>query len=393
MHSESIYLDYAATTPVRSEVLEAMMPFLTTNFGNPSAVYGPGRQARHVLEKCRAEVAELLGVGPAEILFTSGGSESNNTVLSQPFSHFVSSKIEHDSVREPLLHKDAGQVSWVEANRFGEIDPAQLEDALSPNLSSKEIAGLVSIMTVNNEIGSVNQIEALSRVIHSRGYLFHTDAVQAAGIMDLATITPHVDYVSLSGHKIGAPKGIGVLVIRAGAPYKPFVRGGSQEQDRRAGTENVASIVGFCKALRLASEERISSVERLTALRNQLTSSLTRALTGQIQFNGPQAEAVAPHIVSMVCTDQNGVGLDGEMLILGLDISGVYVSAGSACSSGTVKANSVLIELGVEEKLAKGAIRISLNAAVTPEQIDLAVARIAETINRMSGAPVEPKRG
>jgi cysteine desulfurase len=392
MHSESIYLDYAATTPIRSEVLEAMMPFLTNNFGNPSAVYGPGRQARHVLEKCRAEVAELLGVGPAEILFTSGGSESNNTVLSQPFSHFVSSKIEHDSVREPLLHKAAGEVSWVDANRFGLIEPAKLNEVLSAETGKREGTGLVSLMTVNNELGSVNNIKALSGVIHSMDYLFHTDAVQAGGIMDLATITPHVDYVSLSGHKIGAPKGIGVLVIRAGAPYQPFVRGGSQEQDRRAGTENVASIVGFCRALRLASEERISAVERLTALRNQLTLSLLRALPGQIQFNGPQDETVAPHIVSMVCTDLNGAGLDGEMLILGLDISGIYVSAGSACSSGTVKANSVLIELGVEEKRAKGAIRISLNAAVTPKQIELAVARIAETINRMSGSPAEPKR-
>jgi cysteine desulfurase len=382
-----IYLDHAATTPVHPEVADAMMPHIVAEYGNPSAVYDPGRRARHVVEKCRARVAELMGVGPAEIIFTSGGSESNNTALHQARNVLISNSIEHESVREAVRRKAAIlSVVYVEPDPDGRIAPDRLLRELENGQVPTDGSAMASIMAVNNELGTINPIPELASILSERGIRVHTDAVQAAGVLDLGELTAHVDYMTLSGHKIGAPKGIGMLYVRAGAPYESFIVGGGQEQGRRAGTENVAGIVGFAKALELAVGGRDSAVNHMLNMRSRLANGLMDSLGDAIRFNSPMEAHFAPHILNFLCVDEDGNGLDGEMLILGLDMAGLYVSAGSACSSGTMKASAVLTELGMSADLARGAIRTSLNSATTPEEIDRSVIILRDTIARMSKA-------
>ncbi len=384
MRDEPIYLDHAATSPIWPDVLDAMMPFLTSAYGNPSAVYGPGRQARHALEKCRARVAELLGVGPGEIVFTSGGSESNNAVFHQLTSFLLTSPIEHESVRESVRRlPSATKVVFASPDESGIISSKEVLQAIKGLHVDARKDPLASFMTVNNELGSINPIKELAETLRSHGCRFHTDAVQAAGVMDLSKIAPHVDYMTLSGHKMGGPKGVGVLVVRAGAPYRSFLAGGSQEQERRAGTENVAAIVGFTRALERSVHDREQAVVKMEGLRARLVDGLQGALQHHIRFNSPLKHLSSPHIINFVCLDDKGEGLDGEMLILGLDMRGVYVSAGSACSSGTLKASKVLTSLGMSEKVAKGAIRVSICSRTTAEEMDQAVQRISETVARM----------
>jgi cysteine desulfurase len=386
MGIEPIYLDHAATSPIWPDVLEAMMPYLTSEYGNPSSVYGPGRRAKHTLEKCRGRVAELLGVGPAEIVFTSGGSESNNAVCRQYTDLVITSPVEHESVKESVKRlPSSGMVIMVSPDATGRISPESVETALYSDNRSSGGTGLASFMAVNNELGTINPIEEIGHVLARFGFRFHTDAVQAAGIMDLSHLATCVDYMTLSGHKLGGPKGVGALFVKAGAPWRSFIAGGSQEQERRAGTENVAGIVGFTRALERSVENRIASVKKMRELRDQLVGGLSSALSHQIRFNSPPGDLSSPHIINFVCLDDEGQGLDGEMLILGLDMAGVYVSAGSACSSGTMKASAVLTSLGMNEQVARGAIRISINPRTTKSEISEAIERINQTVSRMTG--------
>ena len=384
MRYEPVYLDHAATSPMWPEVLDAMMPYLTSEYGNPSAVYGPGRKARHQVEKCRGEVAELLGVGPGEIAFTSGGSESNNAVFHQPASSVLTSPIEHESVRE-CVKRLPGSIPVLLATpeSTGAISVAEVEKILRNHSRHSELTPLASFMAVNNELGTFNPIAELSTVLKARDYLFHTDAVQAAGVLNLAELTPFVDFMTLSGHKMGGPKGVGVLMIKAGTPFTSYLAGGSQEQERRAGTENVAAIVGFTRALERTVQERAEATSKMQVLRSVLVDGLTQLLPDNIRFNSPLGSLSSPHIINFVCLDEDGEGLDGEMLILGLDMNGVFVSAGSACSSGTLKASKVLTTLGMSEKVAKGAIRVSICSRTTLIEIEEAVVRIGQTVDRM----------
>ena len=373
-----IYLDHAATSPVLEQVLDAMLPYLGLEYGNPSAVYTSGRRARHTIDKCRADVAELLGVGSAEIIFTSGGTESNNTVIAT-FSKpgrlgVISSKAEHEAILEPV--KQLKSHKLLSPNEWGQISPEVVRDE---DLRSFELA---SFMLVNNELGVISPLEDLLPSLRAHNVLLHTDAVQAARFMDLRGICRHVDYLSLSGHKIGGPKGTGVLFVRAGAPLEPLIRGGGQEQDRRAGTENVASIVGFTSALTIASETRGEFVRHTTELRDLLIDKLSTELKERVRFNS-NPELGAPHILNLLLLSEEGVGVDGEMLILGLDIEGVYASAGSACSSGTVKPSHVLDAIGVPDRLASGSLRLSLGPDTSTEDVSDAAERIVRVVNRM----------
>lgn len=375
-------MDYAATTPLKSEVLEAMMPYFKSDYGNPSAVYAPGRKTKHIVEKCRTRVAEILDVPSPGILFTSGGTESNNAVMVQGHDHIISSPIEHESIRESIKRRySEPNIKWVAPNAVGITDVSELEKVISIKGKKRVLA---SFMAVNNELGSVNNIEGLSAVCRQHQVDFHTDAVQAAGMVDLAKLAKNVDYLSLSGHKMGGPKGVGILVSQAQTPFSSLIYGGGQEQDRRAGTENVAGIVGFTKALELAYSGRKEATEKLRVLRQTLVDYFRQTLPEQIQFNSPLEEAFAPHILNLVCLDKRGKGLDGEMLILGLDMAGIYVSAGSACSSGTVKVSQVLTEIGIPYSVAKGAVRISLHESLGVKDVLEAGNRICTVVGRMS---------
>ncbi|HAY36381.1 MAG TPA: cysteine desulfurase NifS [Bacteroidetes bacterium] len=382
MSRETTYLDHAATTPLLPEVLDAMLPFLTDSFGNPSSVYGPGRQARHVVEKCRMRVADVLGVGSAEIVFTSGGSESNNTVLQLDLDFIVSSQTEHEAIREPLLQRE--NVVLLEPDVYGCIEPEALESVLAGREFLPHRC-LGSFMAVNNELGSINPIAALSISLRDRGILFHTDAVQAAGMLDLAKLASDVDYLTLSGHKMGGPKGIGALFARAGAPLTPLISGGGQEQDRRAGTENVPGIVGFTLALELAERRRLNTCEHLSALRIQLVEELKTHFGERVFINTALEPGMSsPHVLNVLFLDERGQGLDGEMLILGLDVEGVFVSAGSACSSGTIGTSHVLRAVGIAPDQSKGALRISFAAASSQADVDRLVAALKDVVNRMT---------
>lgn len=373
------YLDHAATSPLLPEALDAMMPWLTSEFGNPSAVYGKGRRARHAVESGRAKVAELLGVGPAEVVFTSGGSESNNTVLQPglfPGKGVVTSALEHEAVLEPVRR-------WSEHI----ILRPTTEGVVSPDLLAQADLsgiGLATFMTVNNEIGAINPIEELAAWCHDRGILVHTDAAQAARTLDLRPIAGAVDYLSLTGHKFGGPKGIGVLVLKAGAPHAPMILGGGQEQERRSGTENVAYVVGLAKALELAVAGRKAFTDRCVALKARLVAGLEERFPGRYRVISPEGKS-SPHIINVVLRGSDGTGLDGEMLILGLDIEGIAVSAGSACSSGTMKVSHVLAAIGVDETEARGALRVSFGPGTESGDIDHFLASLDNVLGRMRG--------
>ena len=380
MSSESFsYLDHAATSPLLPEALEAMMPWLTSEFGNPSAVYGKGRRARHALESSRAKVAELLGVGPAEIVFTSGGSESNNTVLQPglfPGRGVVTSAMEHEAVLEPVRRWSDHKILRPTAE--GVVTTELLDRA---DLSG---VGLATFMTVNNEIGAINPIMELAAWCHDHDMLIHTDAAQAARTLDLKPVAGAVDYLSLTGHKFGGPKGIGVLVIKAGAPHAPMILGGGQEQERRSGTENVAYAVGLARALEMADAERDSFVQTCRELKARLVAGLEDRFPGRYTVISPEGKS-SPHIINIVLRGTDGTGLDGEMLILGLDIEGIAVSAGSACSSGTMKVSHVLAAIGLDAVEARGALRVSLGPTTTGADIDHLLASLESVLGRMKG--------
>jgi cysteine desulfurase len=371
------YLDHAATSPVLPVVLEEMLPWFTSEYGNPSSVYGPGRKARHALESYRVRVAEVLGVGPAEIVFTSGGSESNNTVLSRHAGGAggaVTSSVEHEAVLEPVRRLERHRI--LSPDREGRMTCAQLER------EEVEGYGLASFMLVNNELGTINPIVQLAEWCKERGMLFHTDAAQAARTIDLRPVAAGVDYLSLTGHKFGAPKGIGLLYVRAGAPFAPLIRGGGQEQERRSGTENVAFAAGITRALEEAVQSRESFVAHAHELRAQLLHSLRLALDQGIQVVSPE-EDCSPHILNLLILGKDGKGVDGEMLILGLDIEGVAVSAGSACSSGTMKVSHVMEALDIPQDKARGALRLSFGPQTTGDDVERTVRALTTVVGRM----------
>ncbi|NNE70445.1 MAG: cysteine desulfurase [Rhodothermales bacterium] len=369
-----IYLDYAASSPIPPEVREAMLPWFDQGFGNPSSVHASGRRARNAVEESRETLAGLLGVEPASLIFTSGGTESDYLAITgyQGDGPRITSRAEHAAVLETVrLHEQGGgSVALLETDQAGRPTMTDLADQLAPG-------GLVSLMWVNNELGSINPVAEVAGLCHAAGCGLHCDAIQGPAWTNLELPALGADLVSLSAHKVGGPKGVGLLYVAPGTAHSPVVPGGGQEQGRRGGTENVPGIVGFARAMELLYADP-GRTQRLAALSTQLRHALTAELGGEILNNSPES-ASAPHIVHIsVPGIPSGPG--AEMLILGLDLEGVEVSAGSACASGALSAGHVLEAIGREELAS---IRFSLGYGTTETDIETAADAAARVIRRV----------
>ena len=383
---KSVYLDYAATTPLDARVLEVMLPHLKAQYGNASSVHALGRKARFAVEESRERVAAQLGAEPGEIVFTSGGTEADNLALRglvRAGRPLVTSAAEHEAVLRPAeaLRAAGAAVTILEPSAYGAVTPPQLDAALE----GVEGEALVSLMHANNEVGTLTDLPRIAEVCRARGALLHTDAVQTAGLFEIDVKKWGVDLLSLSGHKVYGPKGAGVLYVRGGVDLEPLVRGGQQERGRRGGTENVAAVVGLAEALeRAAAHEASARRAHLAALQKRLVQQLPQAVGKAFVLNTPLGEApTAPHIVSIAFPPEDGRPLDGEMLLLNLDMEGVMASAGSACTSGALSPSHVLLACGLDRPTASAALRFSLGKDTTPEDIDFAVEKLEQIVRRM----------
>jgi len=383
------YLDHAATTPVRPEVLEKMLPYFTEKFGNPSSLYSIAGEARYGVDEARESVASVLGCRPSEIVFTGGGSESNNlaikglaAVQGAQSGHIVTTAIEHHAVVHPLeqLEKLGYEVTYVDVDSTGRVDPNAIAGAVRADTF------LVSVMLVNNEVGTIQDIQAISRVVkeianrNGQKILVHSDAVQAAGKLSIIVDDLSVDLMSLSGHKIYGPKGVGALFVRRGVELDPIIAGGGQERQRRSGTENVAGIVGFGEALRLSEIERIDSRQPMKVLSEKLVEGVIERISGAT-FNGSHDHRV-PEISNF-----SFVGVEGEPVLLGLDFKGIAASSGSACSSASLEPSHVLLAMGVSPELAVGSVRISLGRETTETDIDDVVVALEDVLAQLATFP------
>ncbi len=380
-----IYLDHAATTPVDPRVVEAMMPVLRGDFGNASSVHSMGRKARYLVEESRDQVADLIGAAPSEVIFTSGGTESNNTALvaGSRFGYVIVNPAEHESVLRPAnrLGDQGAAVYTTDVSASGCVEPDALQAALERSPGGE---GLVCVMHVNNETGALNDVAALTEVARITGARVHVDAVQSAGLFVLDVETLGIDMLTLSGHKLYGPKGTGMLYIRAGTTFDGLLLGGSQERNRRGGTENVAGIVGFACALDLARRERKERVAHVRDLQERLLAGIREVVGGRCIVNTPADKArCAAHIVNIAFPPQDGREVDGEMLLLGLDLEGVCVSSGSACTSGTVKPSHVLTAMGRDQATSRAALRFSIGKDNTEQDIDVAIAALARVSKRV----------
>jgi cysteine desulfurase len=360
-----IYLDHAATTPVRAEVLEAMLPFFGARFGNPSSVHRWGREARVALDEARERVARCLGANPDELCFTSGGTEADNLAILGSFRALratrravVSTPLEHKAVLAAVHQaaREGGEERLLEVDARGVVAADSFDRLVDGSVAC------ASVMWVNNEVGVVQDVPAFATVARERGALFHTDAVQAFGKVPIDVREVPVDYLTLSGHKIGAPKGIGAMFIRRGAPLEPLMHGGSQDRGRRPGTENVALAVGLARAAELTLEERERECERLGRLRDELEAALLERIPDAM-VHGRGAPR-APHILNISVP-----GTDSESLLMALDLKGVACSAGSACQSGSITPSHVLAAMGVSPALAAAAIRMSVGTLTTDDDV------------------------
>ena len=374
-----VYFDNAATTCVTKNVLESMIPFYQEKFGNPSSIYSVGRVAREAVDKAREEIAKCIGADKDEIYFTSGGSEANNwaikgiahTLAKSGKKHIVTSQIEHHAVLHTVesLKKEGFEITYLDVDKDGLISPENLKNAI------KEDTALVSIMYANNEIGTIQDIKKLSEVCKEKGVIFHTDAVQAVGHVKINVKEQGIDLLSLSGHKFHGPKGIGALYIRKGLKLENLIEGGAQENGHRAGTENVAGIVGLSVALKEACEHMEENNEKLIKMRDKLIEGLLKI--DRSRLNGHRKKRL-PGNVNM-CFE----GIEGESLLLMLDAKGICASSGSACTSGSLDPSHVLLAIGLPHEIAHGSLRLSLSDINTMEEVDFALETIPPIIDRL----------
>jgi cysteine desulfurase len=382
-----IYLDHAATTPLDPRVLEAMLPYLTTITGNPSSVHREGREARKGLDAARREVAAVLGTRPAEVVFTASGSEADALAIrgvveavSARSPHVITSAIEHHAVLhtvQDLERRGRCRASYVPVDAEGFVDP----DAVAAAVTEDTV--LVSVMYANNEVGTIEPVADIARAVKRRNphTLVHTDAVQAAGALDLDVNRLGVDLLSLAAHKFHGPKGMGALYVRDGVRLAPLVRGGSQERNRRAGTENVAGAVGLAAALRLAYAELDARTRHCARLRDRLLHEIPARIPG-VRVNGPRHGALRlPNNVN--CSI---VGIEIEALLLGLDLAGIAASNGAACTSGALEPSHVLIAMGLPEELARNSLRLTLGKDTTDEDIERVLAVLPPLVARLRAA-------
>ncbi|MDD4657992.1 MAG: cysteine desulfurase NifS [Eubacteriales bacterium] len=374
----SIYLDHAATTPMRQEAYEAMIPYLTEKFGNPSSIHAFGRAARKDVDGARERVAKALNAAPQEIFFTSGGTEADNMAilgtaaqLRDKGKHIITSAVEHHAVLHTCeaLATQGYRLTMLPVDKYGMVSPSQLAKAITDETI------LVSIMHANNEVGTIQPIRELAAIAHERGALFHTDAVQSLGNIPVDVADLQVDLLSASAHKLYGPKGVGLLYVRKGTKLGNIAYGGAQERNLRPGTENVAGIMGFARALELAAAEQPETYEHLAALRDKLIKGLTSLPA--VSLNGhPQQRLPGNVNVSIE-------RVEGESLILSLDMAGIAVSSGSACTSGSLEPSHVLMAMGLSHQKAHGSLRFTLGKSTSAADIDYVLEVIPGIIQRL----------
>ena len=381
-----IYLDHAATTPVRPEVLDAMQPFFGARFGNPSSTHRWGREARAALDEARERVARCLGAHPDEICFTSGGTEGDNLAVLGPWrarrnpnrTAIVTTPFEHKAILS-AVHAAAREGA---EERFVDVTADGTVSVESYAVRTDGGVALCTVMWVNNEIGTEQPIAELAAIAREHGAIFHTDAVQAFGKIPIDAAAVPFDLLTISGHKIGAPKGIGAIFIRRGISVEPLMHGGSQDRGRRPGTENVAMAVGLARAAELVADEREAECARISALRDALERALVERIPDAV-IHGRRARR-APHIINLSVP-----GTDSESLLMALDLAGVAASSGSACQSGSVTPSHVLTAIGVAPDLASAALRLSLGSLTTPGCVDRVAhlfPALIEKARRLSGS-------
>ena len=380
-----IYADNAATTALSPEVLQDMMPYLTTVYGNPSSMYSIGSEAQKAVELARVDVAEAINALPREIFFTSGGSESDNWAIkgvaralkAKGKNHIITSAFEHHAVLHicDALKREDFEITLLDVHSDGLVRPEELEAAI------KDTTALVSIMYANNEIGTIQPIEELGAVCRRHGVLFHTDAVQAMGNVSIDVKKQNIDLLSMTAHKLHGPKGCGALYIRQGVRPQILIDGGAQERGMRAGTENVASIVGLASAVKRAKATMKQRTERLTGLRNRLIDSLSKIERSRL--NGDREKRLPGNI--NMCFE----GIEGEALLLRLDLMGICASSGSACTSGSLDPSHVLLAIGLPHEIAHGSLRLSFSDETTEEDIDYIAKCVPQVVNTLrSMSPV-----
>ena len=385
-----VYLDYSATTPVKEEVLKEMLPYFTEKFGNASSLYTPGLESKKAIDRARDQVAGLIGADPSEIIFTGCGSESDNWVLEgvadqyvKKGNHIITTAEEHHAVLHTLdyLKKKGIEVTYLPIDNEGRLNPEDLEKAIT----DKTI--LVSIMMINNEIGTLHPIKELAAIARKHNVLFHTDAVQALGNTHIDVKEMGIDFLSMSAHKIYGPKGAGALYIRKGVRIPSFIHGGAQENDRRAGTENIPGIVGFGKAAELAKDNLGSHIAHCSELRDYLADKILKDIPYVI-INGGMKDR---HPGNLNVTFQY---IEGESILLQLDACGICVSTGSACSSKSLKPSHVLTALGVGDELVHGTIRFTVGDFTTKDDIDYTVECLKKVVMWLRDlSPLGPEKG
>ena len=381
MQKQIIYFDHAATTYVKPEVFEAMKPYFTQEYGNPSSIYSIGRSNKRALENARISVAKAIGAAePTEIYFTGSGSESDNWAikgaalsLQKKGKHIITSSIEHPAVLETceyLQKKQGYEISHIKVDNEGLINPDDVEKAIRPDTV------LVTIMMANNEIGTIQPIKEISQVCKKHGVLFHTDAVQAAGNIPIDVKDLGVDLLSVSGHKFYAPKGTGMLYIRKGVRIEPLIHGGHQERNRRAGTENIPGIVGFAKGLELANDNMEAHYEKLKNLRDRALKGITKRIP-HIKVNGSMESRLPGNL------NVSFRFVEGESVLLMLDMKGIKASSGSACTSGSLDPSHVLLAIGLPHEIAHGSLRITFGEVNTEQEVDYLVDTLDEIITKL----------
>ncbi len=375
----SIYLDNAATTATKPEVLEAMLPYFTEVYGNPSSIHAAGREARRAVERARGQVAAALGAEKSEIYFTAGGSEADNWAIKGAAfankargNHIITTSIEHHAVLHTCqwLEKQGFEVTYLPVDADGLVDPADVEKAIRPETI------LVSVMMANNEIGTIEPIEEIARIAHAHGVLMHTDAVQAVGAIAVDVRALGVDMLSLSAHKFYGPKGIGALYIKKGVKVDTFMHGGAQERARRAGTEYLPGIVGLGKAIELATADVAGHAARLSAMRDRLIDGILKEIPYS-RLNGHRTRRLPNNVNVSVQY------IEGEALLLRLDLAGIEGSSGSACTSGSLDPSHVLLAIGLPHEVAHGSLRLTLGDFNTEADVDAVLEKLPEIVRTL----------
>lgn len=374
-----IYMDNAATTPIKDEVLEEMIPFFKEKYGNPSSIYSLGQISKVAVEKAREQVAKSIGAKKEEIYFTAGGSEADNWAIKgiayknrKKGNHIITSKIEHHAVLHTCeyLEKDGFEVTYLNVDNDGIVDLEELKNSI------KDTTILITIMTANNEIGTIEPIKEIGEIAKANGIVFHTDAVQAMGNVKIDVNDMNIDLLSMSAHKVYGPKGIGALYIRKGVQIDSLIAGGGQERKKRAGTENVPSIVGMGKAIELSYENLEEHNNRLVSLRDSLIKKIEENID-EIKLNGHRTKRLPGNV------NFSFKYIEGESLLLSLDMVGIAGSSGSACTSGSLDPSHVLLGIGLDHEIAHGSLRLSLGDFNNEEEIDYVVEELKKIVQRL----------